>query len=66
MRVGRISRRAADGEHLFPGYRDLVRRPFSVAWPNVPFQKGAWIDWGDAPRRLLRAAAAGRAVPVHG
>ncbi|GII66950.1 flavin monoamine oxidase [Sphaerisporangium krabiense] len=39
----------ADGEHLFPGYRDLVRRPVSIAWSNVPFQGGAWAEWGGDP-----------------
>lgn len=39
----------ADGEHLFPGYRGLVQRPVSVAWSNVPFQGGAWAEWGDDP-----------------
>ncbi|MFF4412992.1 flavin monoamine oxidase family protein [Streptosporangium sp. NPDC001559] len=45
----RAAAAVADGEHLYPGYRNLVGRPVSVAWPNVPFQGGAWIDWGDDP-----------------
>ncbi|MFI0420830.1 flavin monoamine oxidase family protein [Spongiactinospora sp. 9N601] len=41
----------ADGEALFPGYRDLVHRPVSVAWKNVPFQSGAWSAWDEDTRR---------------
>ncbi|WP_433214286.1 hypothetical protein [Microtetraspora malaysiensis] len=47
----RVAAAVADGEALFPGYRDLVARPVSVAWANMPFQGGAWADWDEDGRR---------------
>lgn len=41
----------ADGERLHPGYGGLVERGVSVAWPNVPFSRGGWMEWTPAARR---------------
>jgi monoamine oxidase len=38
-----------DGERLHPGYATLVGAPASVAWRNIPYSLGAWIEWEAVP-----------------
>jgi monoamine oxidase len=40
-----------DGTRLHPRYREELIRGVSVAWPNIPFNQGAWAEWGRDARR---------------
>ncbi|WP_428488407.1 flavin monoamine oxidase family protein [Rhodopila sp.] len=46
----RIADALADGEHLHPGYGKSLRHAISVAWPNIPFNEGAWAEWTSEAR----------------
>jgi monoamine oxidase len=41
----RLKKAIASGEIMHPGYEKMVRDGVSVAWPNVPFNDGAWALW---------------------
>jgi monoamine oxidase len=42
----RHSAAIAGGEKIHPGYGKVVGAPASVAWANIPYSKGGWIEWG--------------------
>jgi monoamine oxidase len=48
----RLEAALADGERLHAGYRQDLIRGVSVAWKNIPFSSGAWVEWS----RDVRAA----------
>ncbi len=56
----RAAAAVADGEALHPGYAAQVSKPVSVAWGNMPFARGAWVEWTEPQRAhsyaMLRAA----------
>jgi monoamine oxidase len=46
----RISDAIADGEGLHPNYGRWLGNGVSVAWPNIPFARGAWASWDGKAR----------------
>jgi monoamine oxidase len=61
----RASDAIKDGERLHPGYRSLVGKGASVAWPNVPFSEGAWCEWPDAERSVSYRVLVAGDGPFH-
>lgn len=55
----------ADGAALHADYAAQVARPVSVAWGNMPFARGAWVEWTEP--QLARSYAMLRAAegPYH-
>lgn len=41
----RLDDALSDGERLHPEYRRWLSRGVTVAWKNVPFSLGAWVEW---------------------
>jgi monoamine oxidase len=46
----RITDAIADGEALHPNYGRSLVNGVSVAWPNIPFTRGAWASWDSKAR----------------
>jgi monoamine oxidase len=46
----RITDAIADGEPLHPNYGASLGKGVSVAWPNIPFTRGAWASWDSTAR----------------
>jgi monoamine oxidase len=46
----RIADAIADGEALHPNYGRSLGKGVSVAWPNIPFTRGAWANWNSKVR----------------
>lgn len=51
--AGREARVRADLATLHPDMDRLLEAPVSVAWSEVPFQRGAWGEYTDAQRRTI-------------
>jgi monoamine oxidase len=47
----RIKDAIADGERLHANYGASLGKGVSVAWPNIPFSRGAWVSWDSDARR---------------
>lgn len=47
----RIGLALAQGEKLHPTYRSDVGKGVAVAWSKVPFNRGAWCEWGEDAKR---------------
>ncbi len=61
----RIAPALADGEHLHPGATQHLNHAISVAWPNIPYNRGGWAEWSrDARRDHYRTLLAGDG-PFH-
>ena len=41
----RLKAALISGEHLHPGYQQMVRNGISVAWSNVQYSQGGWASW---------------------
>jgi monoamine oxidase len=46
----RIESALSDGEALHPSSRKYLTKGISVAWKNIPYSRGAWVEWSDADR----------------
>jgi monoamine oxidase len=46
----RITDAITDGEALHPNYGRSLGKGVSVAWPNIPFTRGAWATWDSEVR----------------
>jgi monoamine oxidase len=70
-RVGRLSpeARAAlaaeQGAKLHPSYVAHVGRGISVAWHNIPYNRGAWADWDEAQRGTIYQTLIAPDGPIH-
>ncbi len=49
----RAANARASGRRLHPEFEHEVSRPMSVAWQNVPHNRGAWARWSRAGRENL-------------
>lgn len=47
----RIAPALADGEQLHPGSTAQLGQGVSVAWPNIPYNRGGWAEWSREARR---------------
>ena len=50
----RLAAAISAGERIHPGYGSKVEAGVSRAWSEVPFQKGSWPDFGQAPVEALK------------
>src|SRR4029077_15953298 len=41
----RLETALVSGERVHPGYRDECSDGLSVAWSEIPFNRGAWVEW---------------------
>ncbi|CAM4285619.1 flavin monoamine oxidase family protein [Kerstersia similis] len=41
----------SNGQKIFPQYQDSFRTSFSIAWQNVPYNRGGWANWSEEGRR---------------
>jgi monoamine oxidase len=46
----RIEHAIKDGEALHPSCRKYLTKGISVAWKNIPYSRGAWVEWSEADR----------------
>jgi monoamine oxidase len=46
----RLEAALADGDRLHTGYRRHLNQGVSVAWKNVPFSRGGWVEWSREAR----------------
>ncbi len=61
----RAAAAVADGAALHPDYAAQVARPVSVAWANMPFARGAWVEWTAAQRAQSYAMLRAAEPPYH-
>jgi monoamine oxidase len=54
--AGRIAAVRADLAALHPGVDALLEAPVSVAWSEMPFQRGAWAEYTAAQRGTIYPA----------
>ncbi len=47
----RLNAALSDGERLHGSYRNHLTRGISVAWGNVPFSRGGWVQWNQEAGR---------------
>ena len=50
----RLAAAIAAGERIHPGYGNKVEAGVSRAWSEVPYQKGSWPDFEQAPVEALK------------
>lgn len=46
----RIEGALKDGEALHPSCQEYLSKGISVAWKNIPYNRGAWVEWPEADR----------------
>ena len=49
----RLAMAIAAGEKIHPGYGSKLRDGVCVAWPNVPYNAGAWAEWKPEQRQNI-------------
>jgi monoamine oxidase len=54
----RVAAALTDGACLHAGYRRYLGKGISVAWKNIPFSSGAWVEWGREARAAHYTALA--------
>src|SRR5262249_45370245 len=48
--AARLQSTLADGAALHPDYPRQLTKGVSVAWRNIPFSAGAWVEWDPEAR----------------
>ena len=47
----RVELALAQGEKLHPTYRADLGKGVAVSWAKVPFNRGAWCEWGESSKK---------------